>query len=256
MEKKDAKIEYELNSLSNGALPDPDKILWKARVQMRKDARGEKTPAPAKKREVRKGWIFAAFGAVAAVFIVLVIGIGVAKLFPSWKSSNSGSDSSFSPSPAPEWSGKTYSASQLTARTATHAEASAVFLAARGETFPVPDTGENENGMFVATLGITVFRTRETGKDVLIECKLRIMGELGADELIMRFELTQDVYEDSKEYLKLPKHGDLRYEEGRENGEYVSRAYIADKYRCMLQVMNGKDYRLDYYLAALFGESK
>ena len=38
MEKKDAKIEYELNSLSNGCLPDPDKILWKARVQMRKDA--------------------------------------------------------------------------------------------------------------------------------------------------------------------------------------------------------------------------
>ena len=91
---------------------------------------------------------------------------------------------------------------------------------------------------------------------MLIECKARIMGELGADELIMRFELTQDVYSDSKDYLNLPQYGDLRYEEGRENGEYVSRAYIENKYRCMLQVMNGNGYRLDYYLAELFGESK
>ena len=256
MEKKDAKIEYELNSLSNGCLPDPDKILWKARVQMRKDARGEKAPVPAEKRGARKGWIFAAFGAVAAVFIVLVIGIGVSKIFPSWEPSVPDADNSVTAPSEPSWSGKFYNASQLVARTASHAEAAAVFLAARGEAFPVPDVGENDGGSNVATLNVTVFKNRETGKDVLIECKARIMGELGADELIMRFELTQDVYSDSKDYLNLPQYGDLRYEEGRENGEYVSRAYIENKYRCMLQVMNGNGYRLDYYLAELFGESK
>ncbi len=244
MKEKDPKIESELKSLSERNLPDADKILAKARAEMRK-------PKPAAKP------VFAArrFFAVAASLAVVVLLIVFAVRFPF--AGDRKGDGTMSPSdPAPE-APVFYSSSEILGRKAEYAEAAAIFASAFGDTaFPVPDPAAGE--MQTVSLDCYAYRLRETGADVLLACRLRIYDEhSGFDELVLYFELTDATYSAHKDYLDLPRKSDgLAYVQGYEGGEYVSQAYIENKYRCMLVVMNGTEYRLEHYLDVLFGMSQ
>lgn len=244
MNDKDPKIEYELKSAADEQLPDADKILWKARVEMRRSQPSRNSSAV--------GRFFAIAGGVAAVLLVFVLGISVLRGLPLF-GGNKG-DVPNDSQPAAPVSGQTYSASALTARSASYDEAAALYTAATHHADPFPVPRESSDEMTVATSQIYVFRNRETDTDVLIECRLRIIDPTyGNDELTLYFELTTDTYEANKEYLNLPQTDKtLSLKNAREAGEYVSWAYIADARRCMLQVMNPNAYRLLHYLDVLF----
>lgn len=242
MKGKDPKIEYEMRSLADANLPDADRILAKARAEMRK-------PKPEKKRAGFMG-VFAVAAAAAAVIFVIVLGLRL----PFFDNNKGGNipDSSDSPSAAPGYS-SVYSSAEIIGRRVSYAQASHIFEDALSSRFPLPaPDSELSGGCKFAECDYYVYRHKVSGDDVLIECDLRIYGEAGFDEITVYLELTEDIYSANKDYLDLPlTKGNVKYGEIRENGEYVSRAYIADKYKCMLEIMNGNEYRLDYYLDLL-----
>lgn len=241
MQNKDPKIEYELKSLSDRALPDADKILSKARAEMRREK-------PAKKRVFTARRFFVAAAAVAAVILAIVLGSGIAGLFLPNKTQPGGAPS-----------GITYAATDLYARPVDYFDAERLFAETYGAdaVFPVPaPDGETEEGNpAVASLRLYVCKNTHIDRDVAIIARLRFSGgEYGNDELTMYFELTNDTLEENGFYLRLPssEYG-VALKESYEDGEYVTYAYIENKYRCMLSVMNGNEYRTEYYLRTLFG---
>lgn len=253
MNDKDEKIEYELKRQSDLRLPPEDKILGKARAEMRRKA-AEK-PSPNKSKT---GWVIGLCSFAAAAVIAVVIGVGgVGNLAPLPQAPSSGNDSL---APVPDVSSPGlfdgfYSADSLTARKVSFSQANALYAASTGSTLPLPNEGTLTDGTEVMTVTVTAFKN-EAGEDVLLECKLRCKHGDGYDDLTVWFELTYGIYEGNRDYLDLPRGSEVKYKQSHENGEYVSRAYIKDKYGCMLSVMNSSGYNLNYYLQLIFGVSE
>ena len=232
MDKKDEKIEYALRTQADENLPDADSILVKARAEMRQ----EKQSVKGKKLAV----IFASVAACAVMILTVALcAMGLNSLLPGGGKGNAFNSAGNS-------SHNTYSAAELRGREIDYSEASEAFSeAADGQTeFPLSRIDVNASAKYY------IFTKSASGEDVLLKCDVRVYSPwYGFDDLTIYFELGEETFEGNAAYTQLPNGLRNSYE----RGEYVSRAYLTDGYRCMLCVMNAKEYRIDYYLSALFG---
>lgn len=203
MKKNDRTTEY-LAAYADEA-PDRDRTLKAARAVLRQKAD--------RKKRSRFATLFPVFASVAAVAVVLVLGIsGLVRLFAPAQAPGDGT-------PAPSY----YTAADVGYRNVTRE---------RAEQLTGIDFGETEN----ATFRLYSFKT---GGDALVYVKLRVAKDYGYDEIALWVELTDRAYRPIAELFATT--GTFY-----ENGEYVTRATFADV-RSYLQIMspNG-DAHIDY----------
>ena len=232
MNDKDEKIEYALKSQADENLPDADKVLLKARAEMRK----EKKPAVSRKL----GVVFASLAACAVMVFTIAFGaIGLGALFSGKKSGASPNESGDSRPIG------TYAAEELKGRRVDYTAAYEAFSEAASEQaeFPLSHIDQSANVKYY------LFTKSTSGETVLLMCEARVYDSAyGYDELTLYFELSDETFEGNSKYTELSGG----YYNSYELGEYVSRAYITDGYRCMFCVMNANAYRLSHYMSALF----
>ena len=203
MKNNDRTTEY-LAAYADEA-PDRDRTLKAARAVLRQKAD--------QKKRSRFATLFPVFASVAAVAVVLVLGIsGLVRLFAPAQTPGDGT-------PAPSY----YTAADVGYRNVTRE---------RAEQLTGIDFGETEN----ATFRLYSFKT---GGDALVYVKLRVAKDYGYDEIALWVELTDRAYRPIAELFATT--GTFY-----ENGEYVTRATFADV-RSYLQIMspNG-DAHIDY----------